>query len=614
MSMAIAERLQDELIVPGPDFDSFLKYLGWDLEQVMRGEFPPGCDNLMDLQLACIASDGYLWCQAFLQEPTDENPWGKKDPYNFFDYQIPSIRYKGSFVHYDGSETGKTRELIAKVCYLSKNTPGGSGLIGAPETDQLEPILEGILDQFESGELKGSIKKHKQQPHHTIALDNGFTILLRPSKHDGKTYRSKHVKTFAFRDEAAKDSDIRTWTEFYRAKEPGCILGVYSVPDGRRETEFYRLGQTSKAMSKDMEYPSDNGGWLSGKIDPAHYRHFHWPKTLMPEPFWGPARKREKVEEYNGEDSQGYKHNVLGIDGDPESTIFPSEKFEQVVKEISEYVSISILVNEKIGDVSLEVYGIEKGVKVSIDSRTIPLVNFDVRETLNKYLSHSKDIAEYFMGGDLGYAQDFAEFWVKAVIGERNRLVVRVHMLGVRYNHMREAWNMLDDIFDCGRNTMRSGVDVGGAGTAFYHELVGAYPSKYYEERCAPVQFGGKAEVLGPDGEPILDHNTEKPIRRRIKTLATDMLVKRMQELTNEYPADSDLVRDFTGHTSRPGQDGDVIYSGKNDHTIDADRAGTWAYYRAGQEYPEIEGFSSGVPLAASGGELSGGSSGVFLT
>ena len=614
MSTVIAERLNDELIIPGPDLESFLKHFGWHLEQIMRGEMPPGFESLLDLQLACIASDGYLWSKAFLQEPTDEKPWGQKDPYNFFDYQIPSIRWKGSFVHYDGSETGKTRELIAKVCYLSKNNPGGSGLIGAPETDQLtDGILDGLLDQFESGELKGSIKKHQKQPHNTITLSNDFKILLRPSKHDGITYRSKHLRTFAFRDEAAKDYDKRTWTEFFRSMEPGCILGVYSVPDGVRESEFFRLGQRSKAMSKNVKYPSDKGGWLMPDIDVSHLRHFHWSKTLMPAPFWSPEREAFYVDLYNGKDSQGYKHNVLGEDGDPESTIFPTEKFEQVIKEIQEYVSIHILVSEKQNEASLDVYGIEKGMKVPIHSQTLSLVNFDVREILNKYLSSRSDIAEYFMGGDLGYSQDFAEFWVKAVIGERNRLIARVQMRGVKYNHMREAWNLMDDIFDRGRDAMRSGVDIGGAGTAFYHELVGNYPDKHYEERCAPVQFGGKADLIGPDGEPILDHNTEKPIRRRIKSLATDILVKRMQELTNEYPADPDMVRDFTGHTSRPGQDGDVIYSKVNDHTIDADRAGTWGYYRIGNESPDIEGTGSGVPLAAVDGGA-GGSGGVFLT
>lgn len=612
MSTLLAERLQGELIIPEPDLLSFLGCIGWDLEQVLRGEFPPGCDSLMDLQLACISSDGYLWCKAFLQEPTDTKPWGEKGPYNFFDYQIPSIRYKGSFVHYDGAETGKTRELIAKICYMSMNNPGGSGLVGAPESDQLDPIIKGVVDQFESGELKGSIKSHQKQPHHTITLINGFEILFRPSKHDGKTYRSKHVKTFAFRDESAKDSDPRTWTEFYRSMEPGCILGVYSVPDGRRETEFFRLGQISKAMSKDVEYPSDNGAWLSPEIDPAHFRYFHWEKTLMPAPFWTPERKKFYIDLYGGEDSQGYKHNVLGLDGDPESTIFPSEKFEQLIKEIAEYVSIHILVNEKQGNVSLEVYGIENNVKKSIISQNIPLINFNVKEALNKYLTSQPDIAEYFMGGDLGYSQDFAEFWAKAVIGERNRLIARVQMRGVRYNHMREAWNLMDDIFDRGRMTMKSGVDIGGAGTAFYHELLANNPEKHYDERCAPVQFGGKADLLGPDGEPIMDHTSEKPIRRRIKTLATDMLVKRMQTLTNEYPADPDLVRDFTGHTSRPGQDGDVIYSKKNDHTIDADRAAAWGFYRMAHEYPEIEGCGSGVSLASMGMGGSGG--GVFLT
>ena len=612
MTTGLIEQAAEEIIVPEQDLKSFLEHIGWDMEQVMRGEFPDWCESLLELQLAIIYSDGPLWAYCFLQNPTDEATWGKKAPWTFFPYQIPSMRWQGSLIHYDGAEVGKTFEIIAKASKYAACTPGGSGLIGAPETDQLTPMINGIMDQFESGELKGLVKKHDKQPHHTITFKNGFELFFRPSKFDGRTYRGKHIKTFAFRDEAAVDKDPRTWSEFHRALEPGCIFGAYSVPNGVRDREFYRLGQQAKAETQGMVYPSDRGGWLAGPVDPGHLRYFHWPKTLMPEPFWTEERKKFYINLFGGEDSQGYKHNILGEDGDPESTIFPTDKFEMVVKEIPEYVSIRILVNEKQGEVSLQVYNINQGQKAIISEQHIPLSTFEIRETLNKYLSASGEIAEYFMGADLGYSNDFAEFWVSAVIGERNRLIARVQMLGVKYNYMREAFNLMDDIFDRGKNTMMSGVDIGGAGTAFYQELVAAYPDKHFEERCVGVQFGGKADLLGPDGEAMQDKNTQKPIRRRIKTLATHMLVKGMQELTDEYPADPEIIRDFTGHTSHPGQDGDEIYSKVNDHTIDAGRAGKWAYYRSMENYPNIEGASSGVSLAACAG--AGGSGGVFLT
>ena len=286
------------------------------------------------------------------------------------------------------------------------------------------------------------------------------------------------------------------------------------------------------------------------------------------------------------------------------------------MKNIEEYVFIKIIVNDKHQEVSLKVSNFIDGKeRITEEQQQIPMKDFHVQEIINMYLTANPSIAEYFMGADLGYAVDFAEFWVKAVIGERNRHVVRVQMLGVEYPFMRKAFNMMDDIFDRGRNTMRSGVDIGGAGTAFFQELIDASPDKHYRERCIPIQFGGKGDLLGPDGEPILDKDTEKPIRRRIKTLATGMLVKRIQGLLNEYPCDPEIIRDFTGHTSIPRGDGDVVYSKANDHTVDADRAATYAYYRPSEEEMSLDDIATSGQKLSTVSTLSGDKGGgVFLT
>lgn len=618
MTAAITERAVEEIIVPEKELTSYLNHIGWNLEQIMRGELPDGCESFMDLQMTMIGLDPYLWCKFFLQEPEDkENRWGKKDPWNFFDYQIPSVRWKGSFIHKDGAETGKTRELIAKSLYFMVNTPGGSGLIGAPESDNYQKIISGIMDQLESGELKGQLKEHKKQPHHNIILKNGFDLGFRPSKNDGKTFRSHHPTTFAFKDEAAKDYDKRTWSEFFRAMQPGCIFGAYSVPDGKRETEFYRLGEEALRMTEGVKYPGDAGGWLYEAMVMEHIRRFHWSKELMPAPFWTPERKNFYIKLYGGEDSQGYKHNVYGEDGDPESTIFPTDRFDPLVKNIEEYMSITIMGNDKTDTVSVKVASFKDFTETIIaEHKDQPLHGFDIVEFINKHITASPAIAEYIMGGDLGYSVDFAEFWVKAIIGERDRLVTRVKMLGVKYPVMRMAWNHLDTIYDRGRKAMISGVDIGNAGSAFYHELVSAYPEKHYAEdppRCVPVQFGGKADELMPDGTPMMNRDTDKPIRRRVKTLSTYILVKQMQELRNEYPCDPEIIRDFTGHTSIPGKDGDEVYSKVNDHTIDAARAAAWAYYREGEAEVSLDDIAtSGQKLATAG--ISKGDGGVFLT
>ena len=54
-------------------------------------------------------------------------------------------------------------------------------------------------------------------------------------------------------------------------------------------------------------------------IKDIKFRLFHWSKSLMPAPYWTAKRKRYFVDQYGGEDSAEYKHNVEGEDGDPEN-------------------------------------------------------------------------------------------------------------------------------------------------------------------------------------------------------------------------------------------------------------------------------------------------------
>lgn len=611
---AVIERLNDELVVPEREWTDFLSSLGWDMEQVMRGEYPEGADSLADLQLACISQDHYLWCQFFLEEPTSPEPWGSKGPWNFFDYQIPAIRWNGSLMMYCASKVGKTRNFIAKALALGCNTPGGSGGFGAPEDDQLKSIYKGIMDQLEgSPMLKGMLKKGKEQPHMDIELTDGFHIWLRTAKSDGKTFRSKHPVTFGFLDEAAKLHKKIQWSEFIRALGPHCILGLGSVPDGRRDTPFYMYGRIAKAqaskkkadaLANKEQTPDDD---LVKDLVGRYLRLFHWEVKDMPGEYSSPERMAQLEQDYGGKDQPGYIHNVLGEDGDPEATVFPWPLFSRLIKEIPEYVCIKLLVDESSAQANLHVYRVQGERTVTIRKDSIPLNDFNIRDIVNRYFSADPAIAMYFMGGDLGYSNDEAEFGATAVIGDINRDVARISMKGVKYPLMREAWDAMDDIFDKGQS-MKSGVDVGGAGTAFYQELVSACPDKHYPERCVPVDFGGKADVLAEGGSPIMKEGTDKPLRRRVKSLSTEILVKRMQGKLDELPHDPDYVRSFPGHTSWAGPDGDTKYLGTDDHIIDRRRAGAWAFHREGQEYPDIEGCGSGVPLGG------GSSGGAFLT
>ena len=224
--------LQKDILVPQEIFELWLETWDWTYHQLSRDEFPEPFSSMDEFQLACICADPILWCQAFLREPEDPD---HQEPYNFWDYQKESIRYPGHTIHKCGSEVGKTREIIAWCMHKAYTTANGSGMTGAPQQTHLEEIIEGMLDQMEFNPVLGkALIKYKKHPHHTFYFSNRFKFYFRPSGFDGEAYRGVHVRTFAIKDEAAKDKNKKQWSEFWRAMKPGCI-GSNIFRAGRRQ-------------------------------------------------------------------------------------------------------------------------------------------------------------------------------------------------------------------------------------------------------------------------------------------------------------------------------------------------------------------------------------------
>ena len=294
-----------------------------------------------------------------------------KDPYNFWDYQKESLRYSGHTIHKDGAEVGKTREIVAYTLYKAFTTINGSGLVGAPQQTHLDEIIDAIDEQLTWNPELGRARQHprfkngwKKHPHHAFYFhgeNHRFKIDFRPAGHDGEAYRGIHATTFAIVDEAAKKKNKKQWSEFWRAIKPSCVAKIYSVPDGDRSCEFYKLGQRAIQNTKpEQEEPDDTLKGAAKHIKDIRFRLFNWPKTLMPHPYWSPERKRFYVEQYGGEDSPEYKHNVLGTDGDPEYSVFPWEQMRHCIKEIPEYRLLKVLVDSANDEVIVNGYKFEQ--------------------------------------------------------------------------------------------------------------------------------------------------------------------------------------------------------------------------------------------------------------
>ncbi len=583
--------LKKGILVPEKDFEHFLKKFDWTWHQVARNEYPFPFKALDQFQMFCICSDPVLWCRMFLREPEDPD---HKDPYDFWGYQKESIRYFGHTIHKCGSEVGKTREIVAKELWKAYTVDNGSGLNGAPQQTHLDEIIEAMLEQIEVYNpdiLKKSFIRHKKHPHHMFYFSNGFKIYFRPCGHDGEAFRAVHVKTFAIMDEAAKAKNPKQWSEFWRAMKPSCIAGIYSVPDGDRSCDFYKLAQRAKGNTKEeVEIVSFKN--LSAHIKNIKFRLFQWSKTLMPDPYWSEERRRFYIDQYGGEDSPLYKHNVLGEDGDPENTVFPWHRFKHCIKEIPEYRALKILVDSGNNEVIATGYKYEyvpgndgpvPRQIILMDTAFRASTFFDLDEAGES--EFRRLIKSFFVsvvgfkrgGADFGYSGDPTEIIVKSILGKKERVVARLQLKHVTYDQQCQALDAMDDIYGPQENIFW-GTDFGNAGSAVAHDLQGLpnYDHKNYDVRLKGFMFESTTENIDEEGNQIIDAKTEKPAKITLKELATEnVLVKKMQRLDLEYPPDEDFIVYYPNHTSRMGKH--LIYKKEDDHIIDADRGQTLA-------------------------------------
>lgn len=576
------EELKKQIIVPDQPFEAWLERFDWTYHQLARNEYPGRYENLREFQLGCICDDPVLWSRTFLKDPDQpEKPW------EFWAYQAEGIRHKGNALYKCGAEVGKTREIIAYILWKAFTIARGSGLVTAPQLTHLIEIIDAIEFQLNETPILGkSLFHHRKFPHHQLRFNNGFTVDFRPTGHDGTALRGVHVKTFALMDEAAKAHNAKIWNEFWRARKPQCITRIYSVPDGRRDTVFYRLGNRLEKQEEQENHGNSIPKTLNLRI-------FQWAKTLMPPPFWTDSRDREYITLYGGKDSAGYQHNILGEDGDPENSVFPWEFFVKLLKDIPEYTCLKIIVDKGKSNVYVKAYKIVFEQNPDEDKPTPRekilleeiqnLETFSVHDLVNSVFTSFP--GTFFGCGDFGHSPDPTEFLVKQEIGKTHKLAARVHMKGVTYDQQAAGLDALDNIFDAGRKQMPWGTDSGNAGSAVLHnlhsqiEIAGkpaTYKHKKYQDRASGYQFATVYDAVNEEGEVLKDKKTGKEIRKTAKELSTDILVQKMQKMELEYPFDPDIITFYPGHTFKQGTK-HRIFSGTDDHIIDADRGGILA-------------------------------------
>jgi hypothetical protein len=338
--------------------DALLRRNRWSWQALERGAITVD-DEVLDvdrLQWWLINADPVLWAETNLvNKPEDGGGL-----WQLFPYQKPSLRFRGHTVHQDGAEVGKSREIVGLLLWGCLAEERGSVLVGSALDGDLDEIWEEVEWQLSANPyLRHSLRNRTTKPYRRLTWRNGLRTLFRPAGHDGRAYRGIHVRGFLLHDEAAKVVNPRSWAEFWRAAKPGCEIRIYSVPTGDRQCTFQRIADNAypaesiifpdgpRVLIEQLLRPTS--GSLPGEVrnlardlGGRTWVRFHWPKTIMPAPFWCEARRQEFIAFYGGPDEPGYVHNVLGLPGDPEYSLFPDRLLKPSLTWIPDYLTISL--------------------------------------------------------------------------------------------------------------------------------------------------------------------------------------------------------------------------------------------------------------------------------
>jgi len=610
--------------------DALLRRNRWSWQALERGDLKLGDEALtLDrLQWWLVNADPVLWVETNLvNKPEDGGGL-----WQLFPYQRPSLRYRGHVVHQDGAEVGKSREIVGLLLWGCLAAERGSVLVGSALDGDLDEIWEEVEWQLSANPyLADALRNRTTKPYRRLTWRNGLRILFRPAGHDGRAYRGIHVRGWLLHDEAAKVVNPRSWAEFWRAAKPGCEIRIYSVPTGDRQCAFQRIADN--AVPSESVVPSDTPELaieqllrpvaaetpegvraLARDLGGRTWVRFHWPKTIMPHPFWSEDRRQEFIGFYGGPDEPGYVHNVLGLPGDPEYSLFPERLLKPALTWIPDYLTLSFRWDTRAGQLDGHArrlnpsypWGEETGEQepprrgkgtqprvstlgtevdddpeeaegaldalqpyLTVLQDTLDISGWD-RWDADRRRQSITDLAGYFLRaipGDLTAGVDVGSATVTEILFERRNglsdtVVLRLHLTGWNWYAQRDFILALDAILHPAGGW---GFDATGVGRVLVDLL-----APDLGERLSGYVFNRATPALDPTtGEPQLDPTSGREILISYKELGTQLIERRLHGRTLELPFDPEVRHLLANHTY--SQSGEARrFSKINDHLVDA--------------------------------------------
>lgn len=441
-----------------------------------------------------------------------------------------------------GRGVRKTTTMIEMLYYWAINKmyiPGDPGLlVFVPNKAQKDAIWPRIRQACEQHWLmsmlvdSGAINASEGR----IQFLNGFTFILRIAGSEGKESNVISIHTSRIWVDEAQAFPYLAWKSLGNVLKfdiPGHMIWVSGVPNGERKDNVL------------FECDQENDQYIS----------FNIPQTLMS--WWSPELEYKRRREYHAllEDTEDYKHFVLGQHGVPTYSIFDRIRFR---KDDSEVIKIVVGQHNFETTRRFDPDGVERFHYGEV--ATPPPLPLDVGST-----------TQIGLGYDVGYSPDPAVFFI--LYRDKNGLwkcLARFVLQRVEYALQREFLAYLDTIY----NFDFMGIDMGGPGKVQYQDLsseLSPYLPMKYLQRLYPVEFGGYMTVA------IDEDGTEK--KDQMKRVAVETLSRWVHEHRFVFSAkDTDLMDELERTKFSRTQTGEPVYRTEDDHQMAAMMCAVMAY------------------------------------
>lgn len=360
-----------------------------------------------------------------------------------------------------------------------------------------------------------------------IEFKNGFSFLMRIAGAAGSDANVIGIHTARIWVDEAQEFPWQTWQSLQNCLKieiPGYQMITSGVPNGeRRDNVLYYTDQESEK-----------------------YITFNIPTSAMS--YWTLEMEYEKRQEYHAvhEDSEDYKHYILGQHGVPVFNVFDRARFTKDDFETPKYIYTqdSFIKSIRMSDKGEPEFHIEEVV-------LCPPIPFEVKNP------------KIGLGYDVGFSPDPSVFFI---VYEHEpgqwRNLCRIVLSRVEYPIQRKVLAWLDKVY----HFNFIGIDMGGPGKVQYQDLVtdfGEFGEHDFKNRLFPVEFGGyKIVAITEDGEEKKD---------QIKRIAVENLSRWVHEKFFVFSTkDTDLMEELERTRVTRTITGELVYRTENDHQMAA--------------------------------------------